>query len=121
MALKSELMASGLSAALAQRLGFDPPANFTAAGSSQTTATLLTANHAIVTPTGASQGVIIGDAFQMWFIQNQSSGAQTISVYPPVGDTFSGLSLNAAISVPTGKAAFIEPGGPSGITWSVSA
>lgn len=122
MALKSELMALGMPAAQAHRLGFDPPANFTPATGGQTGgATLLTANHALVTPTSTSQGVVLGDAFQMWFIQNVASGGQSITVYPPSGDSFSGLGTNTGITVPTGKALFIEPGGPTGITWSVSA
>jgi hypothetical protein len=117
VALKSELMASGMSAALAQKLGWDPPTNFSAAGSSQTTATLLTANHAVIN--GGSGGVIIGDAVQMWFVQNGLGG--NLVVYPPVGDNFSGLSVNTGITVPTTKALSIEPGGPTGITWGVSA
>lgn len=121
MALKSELMASGMSWELARMLGFDPPANFTPATGGQSGATLLTANHAIVTPTAGSQGVIIGDAQQMWFIQNVASGAQSISVFPPSGNSFSGLGNNTGITVPSGKALFIEPGGTTGITWSVSA
>jgi hypothetical protein len=111
-------MAMGMPAAQARVLGFDPPTNFTSAGNSQTTATLLTANHAVVTTT-TGQGAIIGDAQQMWYVQVVTGG--NLSVYPPVGGTFSGLTLNAAITVPGGKAIFIEPGGLSGITWSVSA
>lgn len=121
MALKSELMASGMSAALAQRLGFDPPTNFTSAGSSISNATILTANHAVVTNTGNNQGVQIGDAFQMWFIQNVVNSSNVLIAYPPTGDNFSGLSQNTGINIPAGKALFIEPGGPTGITWSVSA
>jgi hypothetical protein len=114
-------MAMGMPWELARVLGFDPPTTFTAAGSSsQANATLLTANHAIVTTTTTNQGVIIGDAQQMWYVQN-SVGGNTVNVYPPVGGTFSGLSLNAAIAVPSAKAIFIEPGGLTGITWGVSA
>lgn len=119
MALKSELMACGMHASLAKRLGFDPPAAFTAAGNSQGTATLLTSNHANVTTTGGSQGVILNDAEQQYFIT--TTGGNTLSVYPPSGANFSSLSANTAISLPNGKSLFIEPGGTSGITWSVSA
>lgn len=121
MALKSELMACGMPGAQAHRLGFDPPTNFTAAGSNQGNATTLTANHAIVANTGNNQGAIIGDAIQMWFIQNVTNSTNVLIVYPPSGDNFSGLTTNTGINVPAGKALFIEPGGPTGITWSVSA
>jgi len=119
VALKSELMSLGMPAAQAQRLGFDPPANFVSAGSTKANATLLTANHAIVTTTGSGQGVILGDPFQMWFVQN-SDGSNAIKVYPPAGNNFSGIAADTAISVPTSKSLFVDPGGPSGLTWDVS-
>jgi len=118
MALKSELMASGMPWELARLLGFDPPVNFTAAGASQTTATTLTSNHAVVNA-GSGGGVILGDAQQMWFVQN--GAGVNVTVYPPVVASFSGLSQNAGITVSNTKALFMEPGGTTGITWSVSA
>lgn len=117
MALKSELMAAGMPASLAKRIGFDPAANFAAAGSSQTTATTLTANHAIVN--SGSGGVIMGDVEQMFYIQNGLGG--NLTVYPPVGCTFTGQNQNAGLTVPTTKSLWIEPAGAGSITWSVSA
>lgn len=117
MALKTELQAAGMQWEAAKLLGWDSPTNFAAAGSSQTTATLLTANHGIVN--SGSGGVIIGDAQQQWFVQNSSGGG--ITVYPPSGASFSGLSQNAGISVSNTKSLYILPGGTTGITWFVSA
>lgn len=118
MALKTELQASGMPWELARLLGFDPPTNFAAAGSGQTSATVLTANHAVVN--SGSGGVIIGDAQQQWFVQNSGTGSP-ITVYPPVGASFSGLGTNNGISVPNNKALFMLPGGLTGITWDTSA
>jgi hypothetical protein len=112
-------MAMGMPAAQARVLGFDPPTTFNAAGTVQGTATLLTANHAVITTASSNTGVILADAQQMYYIQ--TTGGQTAKVYPPSGASFSGQTANTAISVPDGKALFIEPGGTTGITWSVSA
>lgn len=117
MALKSELMAMGMPASLAKRIGFDAAVNFAAAGSGQTTATVLTSNHAIVN--SGSGGVIMGDAEQMFYVQNALGG--NLTVYPPVGGTFTGQSQNAGLTVPTTKSLWIEPAGIGSITWSVSA
>ena len=117
MALKSELMAMGMPASLARVLGFDPPVNVTASGTTIGTATLLSGNHAIVS--AGTSGVQIGDAQQQWYIQNGLGGS--VVVYPPTGNNFSGLTSNTGITVPSNKALFIEPGGPTGITWAVSA
>lgn len=119
MALKSELMALGMNAGLAKRIGFDPPTAFTANLTVQATATTLTANHANVTTSGGNTAVVMADAEQMYFIT--TTGGQTMLVFPPSGGTFSGKTLNASISVPDGKSVWIEPAGPSGITWAVSA
>lgn len=117
MALKSDLMATGMPAAQAKRLGFDPAATFAAAGSGQSSATTLTSNHAIVS--SGSGGVIMADAEQMYFVQNGLGG--NLTVYPPVGGTFTGESQNAGLTVPTGKSVWIDPAGIGSITWSVSA
>jgi hypothetical protein len=123
VALKSELMASGMSAGLAKRIGFDPPTNFVPATGGQTGgATLLSANHAIVAPSAGSQGVLLADAEQIYFIYNSAStSAQTISVYPPVGAFFTGKTVNSPVSLPTAQTLWIEPGGTGGITWAVGA
>jgi len=121
VALKSELMAAGMPAAQANRLGWDPPTVFTPATGGQTGgATLLTANHAIVEPTAGSQGVLLADAQQMYFIYNSGAvSSQTITVYPPLGASFTGKTANTGLTVATTVTVWIEPGGPSGIPWSL--
>lgn len=116
MALKTELQASGMSWELAKLLGWDAPVTVAAAGSGQTSATALTANHAIVG--SGSGGVIIGDAQQQWFVQNSSGSS--VTVYPPVSASFSGLNQNAGITVLNNKSLTMVPGGTTGITWDNS-
>jgi hypothetical protein len=118
MALKSELMAGGLSSGSANRLGYEPVTAFTAAGSSQTTATLLTANNATITTSASGNGVILGSAEQKFSTFNV--GPFTVSIYPPVGDTFNGLALNAPVTLVANTTAWFEGGGPSGLAWVVS-
>lgn len=106
MALKSELMASSLPASVASKLGFDPPASsVAAAGSGQSTATLLTSNFSIVA--SGSGGVQL--AGKIAAVINTSGGS--VNVYPPNGGAINGLSANAAFAVGNNKQAlFIEAG-----------
>lgn len=107
MALKSDLMQSGVAAQLANKLGSDPLTTFAAAGNSQTTATTLSANTANIT--SGSGGVIIGHVDEINLIVNNSGGA--VNVYPPVGGTINGGTLNAAFSLTNGKALIVFPAG----------
>lgn len=94
MALSNELMAAGMAAGLANPLGLDTPqTGVSAAGSSQATATALTADAAIVSTVSSSQGVIVPNRPGFFAVTNTS--ATSLTVYPPVGSTFAGSSLNA--------------------------
>ena len=102
MPLSSELMAQGMPPGLANPLGFDTPqTGVSAAGNSQATATQLTADAAIVSTVSASQGVILPNRSGEFVVTNTS--ATTLAVYPPVGSTFAGSSLNAARNLTTGQ------------------
>lgn len=98
MSLTQELMGAGLPPALALQLGFDTPqTGVSAAGSTQATATALTADCATVSTVSASQGVIIPNRPGAYAVTNLSATALT--VYPPVGSTFAGSALNAGRSL----------------------
>ncbi len=98
MSLSSELMAAGMPAGQANPLGFDTPqTGVSAAGSSQTTATQLVADAAIVSTVSAGQGVILPNRTGEFVVTN-SSGTN-LTVYPPVGSTFAGSALNAGRTV----------------------
>jgi len=105
MALKSELMASSLPASAASKLGFDTPATVAAAGSGQSTATVLAGNYANVT--SGSGGVLLAE--KLAAVVNTSGGS--LNVYPPSGQSINGLSANAAFAVGNNKQAlFIQAG-----------
>lgn len=94
MSLTSELMAAGMPAGQAGPLGFDTPqTGVSAAGSSQATATQLTADAALVSTVSASQGVILPNRTGEFVVTNLAS--TPLTVYPPVGSTFAGSALNA--------------------------
>lgn len=107
MALKGDLMASSLPAQAANKLGFDALTAFAAAGASQTTATTLTSNCANVS--SGSGGVIIGQPDGINVIVNTSGGA--VNVYPPVGGTINGGTLNAAFSLTNNKTLIVFSAG----------
>jgi hypothetical protein len=95
MSLTSELMAQGIASGLAAQLGYDAvQTGVSAAGNSQATATQLTSDAAIVSTVSASQGVILPNRPGEFAVTNTS--ATNLNVFPPVGSTFAGSSLNAA-------------------------
>jgi len=107
MALKGELMASGMSAAEANKLGLDTFTAVTQAGSNQATALALTSN--CVNVTAGTGGVIITQSHAMHAIAN-NSGANCI-VYPPVGGTINGGTLNAGFTLSNGKTLLVFTAG----------
>lgn len=109
MPSKAQLMASSANPALANKLGVDPLASFTAAGTTQGTATSLTANFANVTTSSISSGVILAAPFERTFVYN--AGPNTLTVYPPVGGTFVGLAINAGATVAAGSGLEVEGDG----------
>jgi hypothetical protein len=109
MPTKAELMATGLPAATAAKLGLDPLTAFTAAGTTQGTATLLTANFANVSVPSPNLGVILGAPFETTLLYN--TGPNTLLIYPPVNGTFVGLSQNAAFTLATANSVIINGDG----------
>jgi hypothetical protein len=85
----------------------------TATGNSQATALqLATKSHHVVSTTAASTGVILPSASQPSGglgtgdrITITNLGASALAVYPPVGGQIMALGVNAAFSIPAGKAA----------------
>ena len=72
-----------------------------AAGTTQGTATVLTASFNVVSTVSASQGVSLPapEAGEILLIANQ--GANTLSVYPASGHSINNLSTNASQSLAT--------------------
>lgn len=101
MALKSELMATGMPAGQAAKLGFDPITAYTSAGTTQATATALAANAANVTTTAVNSGVIVKRMSETNVIYN--AGPQVLTVYPDIGGTILGLAKNAGLQIAATK------------------
>jgi hypothetical protein len=107
MALKQELMAASAPAALANKLGLDPISLVAAAGTTQATATPLATNCWNVS--SGTGGVSVNTEEQIQFGFNSSGAA--VTVFPPLGGTINGGSVNAGISLPTGKSILMIPNG----------
>jgi len=94
MSLTSELMAQGFPPGLALQMGYDPvQTGVSAAGSTQATATQLTADAATVSTVSGGQGVILPNRPGEFAVTNLAS--TNLLVYPPVGSTFAGSTLNS--------------------------
>lgn len=100
MSTPAELMALGLPATLANRMGADITTGVTAAGSTQATATPLMSGFNEIGTTAASTGVVLPRGSDTSSVFN--GGVSALTVYPPVGGFINGV-LNAAFSVPAGK------------------
>lgn len=107
MANKSSLMALGMPAGLASRLGVDDTASFVAAGASAGAAVSLTSSFFTFSTAPASTGGII--AFQ-GIGTGYNAGANTVKVYAPSGQYMNG-TLNGSISVPTTKSCIVIQSG----------
>ena len=100
MSTPAELMAQGMPAALALKIGADIGTGVVAAGTTQLTATALAAGFNEVATAAANSGVILPVNADTCNVYN--GGASPLSVYPPVGCYMNG-ALNAAFSVTNGK------------------
>lgn len=115
MTLVSELMARGIPAGAAELLGQDTADTAkTAAGTTQATAYAIVSKFTVFGTVAASSGAILparGEAFVV------NGGANTLTLYPPVGGNINGGSTNSGISIPAGKSAFCLS---NGLIWGVN-
>jgi len=104
-----KMVHAGLSAGTAAMVGGELQDNVTAAGSTQATATNVYGDIVCVTTAAASTGVILGgETFSPGDnLQVTNLGANSLSVYPPVGGQINALGVNAAFAVAAGKSALI--------------
>lgn len=103
MATKAELMAVGMPASQANRLGYDTFTAVTSAGSTQLTATVAAGNASKVTCAIGGSGMRLNSSEQQGLVYN--IGPQVLTVYPIVGGTINGLAINAGIQLAAGKSA----------------
>lgn len=101
------IMAAGNAAASAQAIVGYVSNSITATGSTQTDAYPIGASNTVFTTVAASTGGVLpsaSSAGDRLFVTNL--GANTLSIYPPVGGTINNLSANTAFSVATLKSCY---------------
>lgn len=111
MALASDLIGLGLPPELAVFLGQSDLTPFAAAGTSQGTATLLTASFANVTTASGKTGLILNASStltRLFFIRNSPSSTLPLVIYPPGGGSINGGATNAGITIPVGGFALVQ-------------
>lgn len=107
----SKIVGSGQSGSSAQYISGDAQSGVTATGSTQGTAYQLTADNTAFSTVAASTGAILqaGSPGDETFVYN--GGANSLTVYPPVGGTINNLSANTGFAVATTKScAFVQVG-----------
>jgi len=101
MAYSSEIMLGGFSAGSARALQGQTETGISAAGTTTTDATVLTASANVLSTVAASSGVRLTDGEINDSVVIYNGGANACAVYPPTGDSFNQLSANTAIALPT--------------------
>ncbi len=108
----AKLLGVGLAPAAAQQIVGDVQLGVTAAGTTQTGATLVYGDNVVVTTCASGAGIILstnnagfgpGDDV---FVSNQ--GANACLVYPPIGGQINALGTNVGFSVTAGKSTFFR-------------
>lgn len=76
------------------------------AGTTQATASVCLADHVSVPTVGSAQGVILtpGNGGDIRSVTNADQDTW-LTVYPPVGSQFNGITANDPLTLPPGKAA----------------
>ena len=101
MALAKDIMGGGFSAGQAQAIAGSRNTSVSAAGTTQGTATTLTASFNAVTTVAASSGVILYDGSLGDSIIVYNGGANALTVYPPVGDAINQIAANGGVLLAT--------------------
>lgn len=104
MATKAELMAGGMPAALANKIGQDATVSgITATGSTQNDAFQIVSSSTIFGTVAASTGAILPSAHGKGLYTIFNGGANALTIYPAVGEKINNSATNASISIPTSK------------------
>ncbi len=103
-----DAMKGGLSAGTARAINGQVNSAISAAGTTQGTATALTASDNVVTTAAASSGVIlpnseIGDEYNILNL-----GANAVTVYPPTSGQVNALSANTGFQLATNTAVKVK-------------
>lgn len=111
MADQVVLMARGLPAGVADKIGSTLSTGLTAAGSTKATALVLSATNNVFSTTASLTGALLPFAQMSPDVAIYNGGAQPLLVYAQAGDTINALSTGATFSVTNGKSARFCPSG----------
>lgn len=106
---------TAMSAATRQGVCGNAAKGLSGAGTTQATATPLAADHSEFSTVAASQGAVLAAPNVGEWVSIRNGGANALSVYPNVGAKINGGSVNAAVSLPAGKAGIFIP--LDALTW----
>lgn len=110
MATKDTLVRAGFWGAQADAMVNTWATGLTAAGTTQATAYVLTEDASVFGTVAASSGALLKPLKGSQTVYN--AGANTLTVYPPVGGTINAGSANAGFSVAANKTCtFLSPDG----------
>jgi hypothetical protein len=109
----SKIVAGGIVPQAAYYISGDTAANLTATGATQATGFVMSANYNLFTTVAASagavlpavlsppsNGVVVGDEIHVF-----NNGANSLTVYPPLGSQIALGAINAGVQVVSGKSA----------------
>ena len=100
MAIKQKLTGSGAAPQLAQVITGTKTTGITATGSTQGTAQLISDDWNVITTAAASTGVLLRSDLSQGDSQVVVNyGANSVTVYPPVGGAINNGSANAGVAV----------------------
>ena len=108
MATALDIMKGGCSAGQAAGINGQTASSVSAAGTTQGTATTLTASNSVVTTAAASSGVVLTDSEigDEYYVLNL--GANAVTVYPPSGGRVNALSTNIGFLLATNTAVKVK-------------
>ena len=102
-------LGAGISMPLAQAVLQDVATSLSAAGTTQGTATELTATDSEITTVAAGAGVVLSSKLAPGDSQTVfNAGANAVKIYPPSGMKINNLATNAAMSLGTNTGCFFQ-------------
>lgn len=101
MATAADIMTGGLSAGSAAAINGQVNSSVSAAGTTQGTATTLTASISVITTAAASSGVVLTDSMIGDEYDILNLGANAVTVYPPSGGRINAIATNGGFTLAT--------------------
>ncbi len=108
MAIALEIMRGGISAGAAKAINGAVNPTISAAGTTQATATALTASVNVITTAGASSGVRLSNTEISDEYEILNLGANAVTVYPPTNGQINAIAANGGFTLATNTAVKVK-------------